>query len=92
MIKIYTKEEYDAQKDVIKAMPRKELEEYLDIIARCWLPDYNFNGKQEDFNIYKLHMVINEIIERLEADKHLIEGLGKSIKSYDDICYFLDQL
>ena len=66
----YDKEDYDAAKAEIDNMSNEELANALSSIGRGYVGDYNFTGKEDDFENYKLHMIIYKIVEILKGDKN----------------------
>ena len=41
----------------------------LERIDRGYLPDYNFDGTESDFDYYTLHKAIDKAIEALKSEK-----------------------
>lgn len=68
-MKIYTyyeMEDYDAQSDEIYNLPLDELAQSISIIAREWLPDYNFTGDESDFWYHRQQIIMDRVEEILE--------------------------
>lgn len=66
-MKTYTVTEYDME-DYNKArddMTDEEAVNLLKRIERGWIPDYNFDGTESDFDNYKLHMALYKAIDVL---------------------------
>ena len=66
-MKTYTVTEYD-QEDYDSArenMSNDEAVEILERIARGWIPAYDFDGTERDFENYKLHVALAKAIEML---------------------------
>lgn len=61
----YEKEDYDKVREY---MTNEEAINLLERIERNWIPDYNFNGDEGDFDDYKLHVVLYKAIESLEKE------------------------
>lgn len=84
-VKEYEKEDYDQQRCDVDAMPREELADSIRGIARGWLPDYNFTGKEDDFDAHKLQMImcrVAEILESESAESNLLEEALEIQKGY----------
>lgn len=84
-VKEYEKEDYDQQRCDVYTMPREELADSIRGIARGWLPDYNFTGKEDDFDAHKLQMImcrVAEILESESAESNLLEEILEVQKGY----------
>ena len=55
MVIEYEMDDYDAARDNMSDSKAIDL---LKRIDRGYIPDYNFTGKEDDFEYYKLHMAI----------------------------------
>lgn len=58
----YDQEDYDSARD---NMSNDEAAVIIEGIARGWIPDYDFDGTERDFENYKLHVALNKAIEKL---------------------------
>lgn len=58
----YEKEDYD---DFHKNLTDEHAAVLLKRIKGGWIPDYKFNGKENDFEIYQLHMALDRAINIL---------------------------
>lgn len=59
----YDTEDYRNWKD---NMSNEEAIKLLNYIKRGYIPDYNYDGSESDFEHYKLHMAILKAIDTLE--------------------------
>lgn len=62
-VREYEMEDYEMAKE---SMTNEEAINLLEYINRGWIPDYNFTGKEDDFENYKLHMAMLKAIEALK--------------------------
>lgn len=65
----YEMEDYNAQRDEIYNQPLDILAQNIRSIARGWLPDYNFSGKESDFYNHRQQMIMSRVAEILEQTK-----------------------
>lgn len=65
----YGQEDYE---DFKRNLTNEQAIGLLERIQRGYLPDYNFNGTERDFDYYCLHKAIDKAIEALEerSDNH----------------------
>ena len=62
----YDREDYDAQSKEIFEMANDELAQEIRDIARGWLPDYNFTGKENDFENHRRQIIMSRVAEILD--------------------------
>lgn len=60
----YTMNDYDRAEEDMTDEDEILLIEY---IKRGHLPDYNFTGNEEDYENYKLHIVLKRAINRIKS-------------------------
>ena len=61
----YDREDYEAIKE---NMTNEEAAHFLAIIDRGYVPDYQFNGSEDDYYNYCLHIAIRKAISLLESE------------------------
>lgn len=61
-VREYDKEDYEVARETMTDEKALELVERID---RGWLPDYNFTGKEDDYENYLLHMALNRAEDAL---------------------------
>lgn len=63
----YTVREYDEEdyKVARETMTDEKALELVESIDRGWLPDYNFTGKEDDYEHYLLHMALHRAEDAL---------------------------
>ncbi len=68
-MKTYTVTEYEMEdyKNFREGMTNEEAVELLNRIERGWIPDYNFDGTEGDYENYQLHQAIYKGIEALKT-------------------------
>lgn len=68
-MKTYTVTEYEMEdyKNFREGMTNEEAVELLNRIERGWIPDYNFDGTESDYENYQLHQAIYKGIEALKT-------------------------
>lgn len=66
----YTVKEYDMDDYEIARnnMSDSEAVDLLNRIDRGYIPDYNYTGKEDDFDYFKLHMAIQRGIAAIEKE------------------------
>lgn len=73
-MKQYTVTEYEQEdyEDFKRNLTDKHAIQLLERISRGYLPDYNYTGKEDDFNYYCLHQAIYRAMAALEerSDNH----------------------
>ena len=62
----YDKEDYDAQSKEIQKMTNDELAQEIRNIARGWLPDYSYTGKENDFENHRRQIIMSRVATMLE--------------------------
>ena len=69
MARTYTVTEYDREDytSLRENMTDEEAVALLKRIERGWIPDYDFDGSESDFENYKLHLALYKAIEKLES-------------------------
>lgn len=65
-VREYDIEDYDIQREQVDEMSNQELADSIRGIARGWLPDYNFIGKESDFDNHKHQMIMSRVAKILE--------------------------
>ena len=60
----YEKEDYDNLRENITS---DEVLELLDRIERGWIPDYNFDNTESDFDNYKLHLALYKAMDAIRT-------------------------
>lgn len=58
----YEKKDYD---EVRNKMTNDEAVNLIKRIERGWIPDYGFNGTEDDFDNYKLHVALYKAMDAL---------------------------
>lgn len=58
----YEKKDYD---EVRNKMTNEEAVNLIKRIERGWIPDYGFNGTEDDFDSYKLHVALYKAMDAL---------------------------
>lgn len=68
-MRTYTVTEYEMEdyKNFREGMTNEEAVELLNRIERGWIPDYNFDGTESDYENYQLHQAIYKGIEALKT-------------------------
>ncbi len=61
----YNMENYNAIKE---NMTNEEAAHFLEIINRGYIPDYQFNGSEDDYYNYCLHIAIRKAISLLKGE------------------------
>lgn len=64
-VKEYDKDDYDRQELEVNSMSKSELAGEVDSIMFGHLGDYNFTGKEWDFELHRKHMVLYRVIRIL---------------------------
>ena len=62
----YDREDYDIQSKEVWEMSNDELAQEIRNIARGWLPDYSFTGKENDFENHRRQIIMSRVAEILE--------------------------
>lgn len=68
-MRTYTVTEYEMEdyKNFREGMTNEKAVELLNRIERGWIPDYNFDGTEGDYENYQLHQAIYKGIEALKT-------------------------
>lgn len=69
MARTYTVTEYDREDytELRENMTDEEAVALLERIERGWIPDYNCDGSEDDFDNYKLHVALYKAMEKLQS-------------------------
>lgn len=60
----YEKEDYENLRENIT---NDEVLEMLEEIERGWIPDYNFDNTERDFENYKLHLALYKAMDAIRS-------------------------